>query len=58
MICWRYLREELRELSPVNAILGGVIGQEVIKAISKKNEPIDNFFVFDGNQMSGEVIKI
>jgi ubiquitin-like 1-activating enzyme E1 A len=48
----------LGELSPVNAILGGVIGQEVIKAISKKNEPIDNFFVFDGNQMSGEVIKI
>ncbi|CAF1079639.1 unnamed protein product, partial [Brachionus calyciflorus] len=46
------------EFSPVNAILGGVIAQEVIKAISKKNEPTENFFIFDGNVMSGEVLKI
>lgn len=29
-----------------------------LKAISKKNEPVDNFFLFDGNVMLGEVIKI
>ena len=28
------------------------------KAISKKNEPVNNFFVFDGNLMSGEVMTI
>jgi hypothetical protein len=28
------------------------------KAISKKNEPIENFFVFDGNSMSGDVMRI
>jgi ubiquitin-like 1-activating enzyme E1 A len=43
---------------PVNAIMGGTIAQEVIKAISKKNEPIKNLFLFDGNSMNGEVMKI
>lgn len=52
------LDQNFGEQSAVNAILGGVIAQEIIKVISGKNEPIDNFFVFDGNQMTGEVIKI
>jgi len=46
------------EFVPVNAIMGGTIAQEVIKAISKKNEPIKNLFLFDGNSMNGDVVKV
>ncbi|XXG41565.1 hypothetical protein AAC387_Pa01g2004 [Persea americana] len=36
-----------REYPPVCAILGGILGQEVIKAISGKGDPLKNFFLFD-----------
>lgn len=36
-----------REFPPVCAIIGGILGQEVIKAISGKGEPLKNFFCFD-----------
>ncbi|XP_042458355.1 SUMO-activating enzyme subunit 1B-1-like [Zingiber officinale] len=32
---------------PICAILGGILGQEVIKAISGKGDPLKNFFYFD-----------
>ncbi|CAN6464740.1 unnamed protein product [Victoria cruziana] len=35
------------EHPPVCAIIGGILGQEVIKAISGKGEPLKNFFFFD-----------
>ncbi|XP_057421062.1 SUMO-activating enzyme subunit 1A-like [Lotus japonicus] len=36
-----------KEFPPVCAIIGGMLGQEVIKAISGKGDPIKNFFFFD-----------
>lgn len=36
------------DIVPVCAILAGILGQEVIKAISQKDEPVCNFFCFDG----------
>ncbi|KAF8408442.1 hypothetical protein HHK36_007595 [Tetracentron sinense] len=36
-----------REFPPVCAIIGGILGQEVIKAISGKGDPLKNFFFFD-----------
>ncbi|KAJ4728807.1 SUMO-activating enzyme subunit 1B-like protein [Melia azedarach] len=36
-----------KEFPPVCAIVGGILGQEVIKAISGKGEPLKNFFLFD-----------
>lgn len=36
------------EVSPVCAVIGGVIGNEVIKAISGKGEPANNMLLFDG----------
>ena len=36
------------DLSPVCAILGGVIAQEVIKGLSGKDQPLNNFFVYNG----------
>ncbi|XP_038893690.1 SUMO-activating enzyme subunit 1B-1-like isoform X4 [Benincasa hispida] len=35
------------EFPPVCAIIGGILGQEVIKAISGKGDPLKNFFYFD-----------
>eukprot|EP00252_Welwitschia_mirabilis_P008825 TRINITY_DN2102_c0_g3_i1.p1 TRINITY_DN2102_c0_g3~~TRINITY_DN2102_c0_g3_i1.p1 ORF type:complete len:329 (-),score=85.45 TRINITY_DN2102_c0_g3_i1:117-1070(-) len=35
------------ELPPVCAIIGGILGQEVIKAMSGKGDPLKNFFFFD-----------
>lgn len=36
------------EVAPVCAVLGGIIGNEVIKAISGKGEPGNNALLFDG----------
>jgi ubiquitin-like 1-activating enzyme E1 A len=36
------------EISPVCAVMGGILGNEVIKAISGKGEPANNILMFDG----------
>ncbi|KAH7462498.1 hypothetical protein KRP22_004919 [Phytophthora ramorum] len=36
------------DLVPICAIVAGIMGQEAIKAISQKDEPICNYFCFDG----------
>uniref|UniRef100_A0A7S2UZW6 Ubiquitin-like 1-activating enzyme E1A n=1 Tax=Fibrocapsa japonica TaxID=94617 RepID=A0A7S2UZW6_9STRA len=46
------------EISPVCAIVGGIWGQEVLKAISRKGEPVNNFFVFSGISSEGKVIRL
>jgi len=42
-------------LSPVCAVVGGVLGQEIIKAVSQKDAPHNNFFFFNGVDGSGMV---
>lgn len=44
-----------REFPPVCAIIGGILGQEVIKAISGKGDPIKNFFFFDAMDGKGVI---
>lgn len=46
------------ELSPVCAIVGGVIGQEIIKAVSQRDSPHNNFFFYNGVNGEGLVDKI
>ncbi|WAR19881.1 SAE1-like protein, partial [Mya arenaria] len=41
------------ELSPVCAVVGGVLGQEIIKAVSQKDVPHNNFFFYNGVDGSG-----
>jgi ubiquitin-like 1-activating enzyme E1 A len=43
------------ELSPVAAIVGGVLGQEIIKAISNKDAPHNNFFFYNPVESCGVV---
>ncbi|KAH3844301.1 SUMO-activating enzyme subunit 1-like [Dreissena polymorpha] len=46
------------ELSPVCAVVGGILGQEIIKAVSQKDTPHNNFFFYNGVEGSGLVDKI
>ena len=43
------------EISPICAIVGGVLAQDVIRAISAKDTPIRNFFLFDGILCNGSI---
>lgn len=45
-------------LSPVCAIIGGVAGQDMIRALSNKDIPLSNTFSFDGISMNGLVEKV
>ena len=38
--------------------MGGIIGQEIVKAVSRKDEPILNLFLFDGDTCFGTVSTI
>ncbi|XP_044285672.1 SUMO-activating enzyme subunit 1 isoform X2 [Varanus komodoensis] len=43
------------ELAPVCAVVGGVLSQEVVKALSQRDSPLNNFFFFDGMKGNGIV---
>ena len=46
------------EIAPVCAVIGGILGQEVIKVISQTDEPINNVFCFNGLEGGGVVNSI
>ncbi|XP_066519816.1 SUMO-activating enzyme subunit 1 [Hoplias malabaricus] len=43
------------EMAPVCAVVGGVLGQEIVKALSQRDAPHRNYFFFDGLKGSGVV---
>lgn len=50
-----FLRAAGSELAPVSAIVGGVLGQEVLNVLGHKEQPIQNLFLFDGDTCSGPI---
>lgn len=46
------------EFSPVCAIVGGMLGQDILKALGGRDPPIANLFVFDGNTGGGTTIRM
>lgn len=46
------------ELCPLTAILGGVVGQEIIRSITVQDHPIRNVFLFNAFQCTGSIEKI
>lgn len=46
------------EFSPVCAVLGGLMGQDVLKALGGRDPPIANLFVFDGHTGSGATSRL
>ena len=45
-------------LSPVCAVTGGILGQELIKAVSQRDVPHNNFFFYNALDTSGTVDRI
>lgn len=43
------------ELPPVNAILGGVLANEILKVISLRGEPVNNVFFFSLMDNVGQI---
>lgn len=43
------------ELAPVTAFLGGQLAQDVINVLGQREQPIQNFLLFDGNDFTGPV---
>lgn len=52
-----YLQQS-EELAPVNAIVGGILANEVLKCISKKGQPLDNLFCYSMLDGSGVIEKL
>ncbi|QRW00544.1 ubiquitin-conjugating enzyme E1 [Ceratobasidium sp. AG-Ba] len=44
------------EFSPICAIIGGFLGQDILKALGAKEPPISNFLVFDGSTGAASVV--
>ncbi|KAG8746601.1 hypothetical protein FRC10_004453 [Ceratobasidium sp. 414] len=44
------------EFSPICAIVGGFLGQDILKALGAKEPPISNFLVFDGSTGAASVV--
>jgi len=46
------------EFSPVCAVIGGMLAQDILKALAAREPPIANFFTFDGNLGGGTVCRL
>lgn len=45
------------ELPHIGALVGAVLGQDIIKLVSNKDQPITNVFCFDGITNNGVIHK-
>lgn len=48
-----YFDHVFAQISPSAAIVGGAVGQEIIKAVSQKEAPHYNYFFFDAEKSCG-----
>jgi len=46
------------ELGPVAAIMGGMLGGEIIKVVSQKDTPVHNCLFFDGPSMEARIFQL
>ncbi|KAF8463592.1 hypothetical protein BDZ91DRAFT_731246 [Kalaharituber pfeilii] len=46
------------ELAPVAAILGGVLAQDVINVLGKREQPLQNLLIFDGDTNNGPIFAL
>ncbi|XP_037675414.1 SUMO-activating enzyme subunit 1 isoform X3 [Choloepus didactylus] len=50
-----FVRYCFSEMAPVCAVVGGILAQEIVKALSQRDPPHNNFFFFDGMKGNGIV---
>lgn len=43
------------EISPVAAVVGGVLAQDLLNVLGGKEQPIQNLFLFDGSSSDGPI---
>ena len=57
-----YLRSFLQnigsEIAPVTAFLGGQLAQDVINVVGQREQPLQNFLLFDGEESKGPVFAL
>lgn len=46
------------EFSPVCAVVGGMLAQDILKALGVREAPLANFFTFDGSTGAGSVVRM
>jgi ubiquitin-like 1-activating enzyme E1 A len=46
------------ELAPVTAFLGGQLAQDVINVLGKREQPIQNLMLFDGEESAGPIYSL
>jgi len=46
------------EFAPVCAVVGGMLAQDILKALGVREAPLANFFTFDGNTGGGSVVRM
>ncbi|XP_031834461.1 SUMO1 activating enzyme subunit 1 [Nomia melanderi] len=46
------------QISPVCAIVGGVMSQEIIKTVSQKGAPHNNLFIFNPDTLCGKILRL
>ncbi|KAG4305754.1 hypothetical protein PORY_000664 [Pneumocystis oryctolagi] len=44
--------------SPIASVIGGVLSQDVLNVLSKQERPIQNWFIFDGENCIGPIYQI
>ncbi|KAL9007218.1 MAG: hypothetical protein Q9188_000021 [Gyalolechia gomerana] len=50
-----FLQNAGSEIAPVTAFLGGQLAQDVINVLGQREQPIQNFLLFDGEESKGPV---
>ncbi|KAI0269874.1 hypothetical protein BC834DRAFT_863729 [Gloeopeniophorella convolvens] len=46
------------EFAPVCAVVGGMLAQDILKALGAREAPLANFFTFDGSTGGGNVVRM
>ncbi|CUS10940.1 unnamed protein product, partial [Tuber aestivum] len=53
-----FVENATSEMAPVAAVLGGILAQDVINVLGKREQPLQNFLVFDGDMAATPILAL
>jgi ubiquitin-like 1-activating enzyme E1 A len=53
-----FLQNLSSEISPVTAFIGGSLAQDVINVLGQREQPLQNFLLFDGEEFKGPIYSL
>lgn len=53
-----FVENATSEVAPVAAVLGGILAQDVINVLGKREQPLQNFLVFDGDTAAAPILAL